>query len=185
MFRTFIETDSLERASSGAIWGNVWHEMDGMHFPHGGWNDMIVPYVTALAEGVCEALSGGKAEVDFFDGPLGVEMLPVGPRIRIVAIVPEGSPGLAPCCTGRADLAADVLKQGNCCSTPVSSGAGALTTMFADWDSFWGGCAKTSRRYEPGQPSAAAARGTAPPGRDAYSSSPAHNRRSTFPHRWA
>ncbi|WP_406374561.1 hypothetical protein OG788_30825 [Streptomyces sp. NBC_00647] len=112
MFRTFIETDSLERASSGAIWGNVWHEMDGMHFPHGGWNDMIVPYVTALAEGVCEALSGGKAEVDFFDGPLGVEMLPVGPRIRIVAIVPEGSPGLAPCCTGRADLAADVLKQG-------------------------------------------------------------------------
>ena len=112
MFRTFIETDSLERASFGTIWGNVWHEMDGMHFPHGGWNDMIVPYVTALAEGVGEVLSGGKAEVDFFDGPLAVEMLSVGPRIQIVAIVPEGSPGLAPCYTGRADLAADVLKQG-------------------------------------------------------------------------
>ncbi|WRZ90469.1 hypothetical protein OHB54_16150 [Streptomyces sp. NBC_01007] len=113
MFRTFVETDSLERTSSGTIWGDVWHEIEGQEFPHWRWNDMIVPYVTALAEGVCEAGSGRKAEVDFFDGPYAVQMLPVGPRIQIVPIVPEGAPGLAPCHMGQADLAGDVVKQGD------------------------------------------------------------------------
>ncbi|MEY2248891.1 hypothetical protein AB8A21_39235 [Streptomyces sp. BF23-18] len=73
----------MERTDSGTVWGNVWHELEGQYFPSYGWNDLIVPYVTALAHGVYEVAYGRRAEVYFFDGPCSVEMLPAAPRIQI------------------------------------------------------------------------------------------------------
>ncbi|MGW2785972.1 hypothetical protein ACWC3X_32775 [Streptomyces populi] len=101
--------ESLEKAKSGAIWGNVWHELEGQYFPHRRWNDMIVPYVTALAHGVFEAVQGRKAHVEFFDGPYSIEMLPVAPRIQIVL---KGDPGFTSSELEKGDLASDVAKAG-------------------------------------------------------------------------
>ncbi|MFI0504332.1 hypothetical protein ACH3WN_16055 [Streptomyces albogriseolus] len=110
MFRVFVGGESLERAGSGAIWGNVWLEFDGKSFPHWRWNDMVVPYLTALTEGVEDASAGGAARVMFFDGPFWVD-------IRAKAGALEVSPGgggadLPSCIEETTSLAADVLAVG-------------------------------------------------------------------------
>ncbi|MER5472482.1 hypothetical protein [Streptomyces sp. NPDC002685] len=101
--------ESLERTNSGTIWGNVWHELEGQYFPHRGWNDMIVPYVTALADGVCEVAYGRSADVDFFDGPYSIELLPKAPRIQVVL---KGAPGSISGEMEYGDLVSDVARAG-------------------------------------------------------------------------
>lgn len=143
MFRTFVEVESMERTDSGTVWGNVWHELEGQYFPSYGWNDLIVPYVTALAHGVYEVAYGRRAEVYFFDGPCSVEMLPAAPRIQIEL---KGSSSFISGEIEYDDLVSDVASAGNACLMLVSSGDGALTRIFANWTSFWGSCPGCSRR---------------------------------------
>ncbi|MGC0400991.1 hypothetical protein RKD27_003635 [Streptomyces sp. SAI-126] len=78
-----MDVDSFEKAASGAIWGNVWHEFCGWSFPHRGWNDMVVPYLTALAQGVQDASDGRPAQVMFFDGPFWIKIHGTGSALQL------------------------------------------------------------------------------------------------------
>lgn len=110
MFDFLVEVESLERARSGAIWGNVWHEFSGQSFPHRRWNDMIIPYVVAFAHGVHSALNGKGSQVMFFDGPFSVQIVPDGPVVRLT---PEGGPGLLGCEVEAGELSSKVVRVGN------------------------------------------------------------------------
>lgn len=110
MFRTSVDVESLEKAASGAIWGAVWHEFEGQAFPERRWNDMVVPYLTALALGVRDAGEGRPGEVLFFDGPYRIEVRPQGDVLEIV----PGGPGvdIASCAVERVTLWSGVREAG-------------------------------------------------------------------------
>ena len=108
--RVLVDVDSIEKAASWAIWGKIWHEFDGQQFPAWGWNDMVVPYLTALAQGVRDASDGRRAQVMFFDGPFWI-------RIQGVANALELEPGgggsdVPSCVTDRVSLSSAVLDAG-------------------------------------------------------------------------
>ena len=110
MFQVFVDVESLEKSASGATWGNVWHEFDGHPFPHWRWNDMVVPYFTALAQGVRDACSGRQVQVMFFDGPFWIKIGRMGGDLELV---PGGGGADVPSCvTDRASVSSAVLAAG-------------------------------------------------------------------------
>jgi len=108
--RVLVHVDSLEKAASGAIWGNVWLELDGQPFPHWRWNDMVVPYLTALAQGVRDASDGRQVQVMFFDGPYWIK---IGQKGNDLELEPGGGGADAPpCVIDRASVSSAVREAG-------------------------------------------------------------------------
>ncbi|WP_162929152.1 hypothetical protein [Streptomyces sp. YIM 130001] len=67
---------SLDRARSGAIWGDIWVDMSGYAYPESHWNDMAVALLVELLDAV-ESLDGAsdkQARVRFFDGPFWIDL---------------------------------------------------------------------------------------------------------------
>ncbi|MET7780940.1 hypothetical protein ABZT28_35265 [Streptomyces sp. NPDC005388] len=104
-----MEIESLEKAASGAIWGNVWHEFDGQYFPHWRWNDMVIPYFTALAQGAGNAIDGHRVQAMFFDGPFSIEIVPESGSLQLV---PQGASGVPACAIESATLSSSVVDTG-------------------------------------------------------------------------
>jgi hypothetical protein len=67
---------SLELARSGAIWGDIWIEIDGDPFPEANWNDMPVAFLAELFDAVDYVRSavGRSRRVRFFDGPFWINL---------------------------------------------------------------------------------------------------------------
>lgn len=82
-----IETESLERAASGAIWGNMWLAVDGVAFPEPYWNDIVVAYCAALSRAAHHCIRyEEEGFVCFYDGPFSVTLSPVVGRVKIQAL---------------------------------------------------------------------------------------------------
>ncbi|MFE2159918.1 hypothetical protein ACFW9M_19145 [Streptomyces lydicus] len=63
-------------AKSGAIWGDIWIDVNFAPFPEEGWNDMAVAFMAELLEATY-SLQRSKNEnrrVHFFDGPFWVDL---------------------------------------------------------------------------------------------------------------
>jgi hypothetical protein len=71
-----IDSANLHRSQSGAVWGPIWLEANGIAFPVKGWSDIVAPLLHALLDGLNE-LQKNPAEsqqVWFMDGPYFVEL---------------------------------------------------------------------------------------------------------------
>ncbi|MEU8682148.1 hypothetical protein [Streptomyces sp. NPDC048611] len=68
--------NSLEMAKSGAVWGDVWVDIDFAPFPEEGWNDMAIAFMAELLEVACsfQQSSDTQRRVRFFDGPFWLEL---------------------------------------------------------------------------------------------------------------
>ncbi|MFB7999796.1 hypothetical protein ACFC4G_44305 [Streptomyces sp. NPDC056002] len=89
MFELHVNVDSLELAKSGSIWGDVWISFPEEEFPHENWNDMVIPYLAALAECLRAVMvSGISRQVSFYDGPYSIHVAPG--RGAAILLKPEG-----------------------------------------------------------------------------------------------
>jgi hypothetical protein len=68
------DSDSLEVAKSGVIWGGVWFELNGEAFPEAHWNDLAAAVMVEVLNAVRELGSTvGRRRIRFFDGPFWIE----------------------------------------------------------------------------------------------------------------
>ncbi|MDX2290901.1 MULTISPECIES: hypothetical protein [Streptomyces] len=76
-FKLVCDTESLDLARSGSVWGNIWVEISGLAFPEPHWNDMPVAFLAELLDAVAHVRSGDgdRRRVRFFDGPFWLDLV--------------------------------------------------------------------------------------------------------------
>lgn len=80
-----FSSTSVER-SQGATTGVLWLELSGTPFPAVGWNDFVIPIMSALVEAAASLVvgDGGPHPIHFMQGPylLELELEPDALKLR-------------------------------------------------------------------------------------------------------
>ena len=72
--------ESLVLRGKSPATGDIWLVIEEQAFPMLGWNDFVVPIVTAFADALLRLLGGAERQVvSFMDGPYAVELARTSP----------------------------------------------------------------------------------------------------------
>ena len=73
-----VRPESLEMSSHN-IFGEVWLDLNGTHFPEQGWTDVVIPIVLQFLDALHATESEAQAQtVHFLDGPYEVHLKAFG-----------------------------------------------------------------------------------------------------------